>query len=86
VANITVTNSAAKIVAANTARLSLLIQNSGGVTVYIGPSSSVSISNGVPIDPGGVLQEDSGGARMYQGDIYGVCATSSDVRYWERTR
>jgi len=86
-ANVTVTNSATKIVGANTARLSLVIENNGSVTVYIGPDTSVSSSNGIPILSSGSFQEDSGGARMYQGDIYGITASStSDVRYWERTR
>ena len=85
-ANVTVGNTATLIVAANTARLSLVIQNNGSVTVYIGPDASVSTSNGVAILANGSFQEDSGGARMYQGDIYGITDSSSDVRVWERTR
>ena len=85
-ANVTVGNTATLIVAANSARLSLVIQNNGSATVYLGPSASVSASNGIPLLTGGSFQEDSGGARMYQGDIYGISATSSDVRYWERVR
>ena len=86
-ANVTVTNAATKIVGANAQRLSLVIENNGSVTVYLGPDTSVSSSNGVPIISGGSFQEDSGGARMYQGDIYGITASStSDLRYWERIR
>jgi hypothetical protein len=86
VANVTVGNTATLIVAANTARLSLIIENNGSVPVYIGQDASVSVSSGIPLLTNGTLTEDSGGARMYQGDIYGITDSSSDVRYWERTR
>ena len=85
-ANVTVGNTATLIVAANTARLSLIIENNGSVPVYIGQDASVSVSNGIVLKPNGNLTEDSGGARMYQGDIYGITASSADVRVWERNR
>jgi hypothetical protein len=85
--SVTVGNTATLLVAANTARLSLVIENNGSVTVYLGPDTSVSSSNGIPLLADGSFQEDSGGARMYQGDIYGVTASdTSDVRVWERIR
>ena len=46
-------------------------------------------ANGTAIEGGGTLTEDSGGTRMYMGDVYGICATNNgtvDLRYWERTR
>jgi hypothetical protein len=75
------------IVAANPQRLSLIITNTGVQTVYIGQDTSLDSSNGVPLLTNATLTEDSGGTKMYCGPIYGITATStSDVRYWERTR
>jgi hypothetical protein len=83
---ITVTNSATEIVGANPQRLSLILTNTGSPTVYIGQDTSVTTSNGVPLKTDGTLTEDSGGTKMYCGPIYGICDSSSDVRYWERVR
>jgi hypothetical protein len=83
---ITVTNAATVIVGANSQRLSLIITNTGTPTVYIGQDASVTTANGVPLITNATLTEDSGGTKMYCGPIYGICASTSDVRYWERIR
>jgi hypothetical protein len=81
------TGSPAQIVAANPQRLSLIVVNTGVPTVYIGQDASVTTANGVPVKTNGNLTEDSGGTKMYCGPIYGIASdSSSDVRYWERTR
>ena len=75
------------IVAANPQRLSLIITNTDVQTVYIAQDTSITSATGVPLLTNGTLTEDSGGTKMYCGPIYGITATStSDVRYWERTR
>ena len=84
---VTVTTSATLIVANNTQRQSILVTNTGTGTVYLGPDSSVTTSNGMPLVTNGTYAEDSGGTRMFLGDIYGIVASgTSDVRYWEEVR
>ena len=86
-ATVTVTNSATLIVSDNPQRLSLIISNTGTPTVYIGQTSAVTPSDGVPLMTNATLTEDSGGTKVYCGPIYGITASStSDVRTWERTR
>lgn len=82
-----VSDTATLIVAANTARHSILIgNNSSTLTVYVG-DSTVTTANGIPIPPGATLLEDSGGTTLWGGAIYGIVASSTaDVHYWERTR
>jgi hypothetical protein len=83
---VSVTGSATLIVAANTARHSILIgNNSSTVTLYVG-DSTVTTSNGIPVPPGATLLEDSGGTTLWAGAIYGICASTVDTHYWERTR
>ena len=82
---VTVTTSATLIVAANVQRVGLFISNtSTTVKLYIGPDTSITTSNGIEIPAGGNLTEDSSGTSMYKGPIYGIAASSIDVRYWER--
>ncbi len=83
---LTVTNSATLIVSANTSRLSLIITNQGPGNVYFGQDASITSSNCPYLLPDGTLTEDSGGQKMYCGPIYGIAPTSSNIRYWERTR
>ena len=82
---ISVGNTPTLIVSANSKRLSLIIEVVGSETVYIGQDSNVTTSSGIQMPQKAILTEDSGGMRMYCGDIYGITASStSDVRYWER--
>lgn len=84
---VTVTVAATLIVAANPQRQSLILVNTGSETLYVGPDSSVTAANGVAIIQNGTLTEDSGGTRMFMGDVYGITnANTTDVRYWERQR
>ena len=85
---VTVTDTATTIVSNNSKRIGLIIANSGSVTIYVGPDSSVTSSNGTPLLANGTLTEDSGGTKMFMGDVYGIASSgeSSDVRYWERER
>jgi hypothetical protein len=83
---ITVGSSATKIVGANPQRISLMIVNTGTPTVYIGQDNTVLTTTGIPLKTDMNLTEDSGGQKVYCGDIWGICASSSDVRYWERQR
>jgi hypothetical protein len=83
---VTVTTVATLILAANGKRLNSLIANNASQTVFLGPDSSVTTANGIPLQAGTMLKEDSGTERVWTGDVYGiVAATTADVRYWERT-
>jgi hypothetical protein len=75
------------IVKCNSDRKSLIITNEGSSKVYLGGDSSVTSATGISVeDSNGKYTEDSGGTRMYLGDIWGISADSTnDVRYWEKT-
>lgn len=84
--SVTVGNTATKIVDATTQRRSIVIANTGSVTVYIGTDANVTTANGLPIVSEGTLQNDNSGGRMWQGPYYGIVASGTvDVRYWEYT-
>ena len=83
---VTVGASATLIVAANPQRISIIIVNTGTPTVYIGQDNTVLSSTGIPLKTDMNLTEDSGGQKVYCGDIWGICGSSSDVRVWERQR
>lgn len=84
---VTVGNTATLILAANVDRHSFLLANTSSGTVFIGPTSSVTTANGIPVLENGSLAEDSSGTKLYTSDIYGiVSAGTSDVRVWERIR
>lgn len=85
--SVTVTSkTAVQIVSQNTDRKSIIITNEGDYKVYIGYDSSITTASTISIDAGGkFIEDDSGGHRVYLGDIYGISEDSSnDVRYWER--
>jgi hypothetical protein len=80
---VTVTTSPTLILAANPERKGAIVYNNGSVVVYIGFDASVTTSNGLTVQPGGVLN-DSGFEDAYRSNIYGVAASGTcDVRYWE---
>lgn len=73
---ITVGTSATQIRAANTSRRSISIFNNGSVTVYVGYDNTVTVSNGMPIPPGGERE------LRVTSDVYGIAGTAGqDVRY-----
>jgi hypothetical protein len=75
------------IVAPNSNRKGLILVNTSAQTVYLGHDTNITTSNGIPLLQNGVLTEDSGGDKVYQGPYYGITASStSDVRYDERNR
>ena len=87
VSNTTVTTSATLILAANTRRQSVVITNVGDETIYFGPDTNITSSNSPHIVKDGTFTEDSGGTRVWQGDIYAITdANTADVRVWERTK
>ena len=79
------------IVRNNSRRQSLILTNSStsGI-VYLGPDNTVSSANAATLlDAYGSLTEDSGGTRMFMGDVYGVTTSANAiviVFYWERIR
>lgn len=77
--------SAILIIAFNPNRKSLIISNEGSSKIFIANDSSVTTATGISIPAGGIFTEDSGGDRMFTGNIYAISADSTnDVRYWER--
>jgi hypothetical protein len=84
---VTVTNVATLVMAANVDRHSYLVGNASAVTVYLGPTSSVTSATGVPLEEDGTLAEDNSGTKLYTGDIYAITAAgAADIRFWERIR
>lgn len=53
------TTSAASVLAANPARIAALFYNNGAVTIYLGSTSGVTSSNGMPLLPGADLADNS---------------------------
>lgn len=56
--NVSVTNAATQILAANSSRLQALIANNGSATMYLGKDNTVTSSNGIPITSGQYLIDD----------------------------
>lgn len=81
---VTVTNSPTLIVNGNTKRRNLTIVNTSlSTTIYIGPDSSITSSNTVPLY-GNQTRDQDRIAEGYQGPVYGVTDSgTADVRYWE---
>lgn len=76
-ANISVGATATQIVASDTTRKSLIVQNISGATVFVGTNNSVTSSNGIRL-----LQDDSVVFDRYDGTIFGIAdATGHDVRF-----
>lgn len=81
---ISVTNSATLIVDANTKRRNLSIVNTSSSTdIFIGPDSSVTSSNGLPLYSYSTRDQDRI-PEGWQGPVYGITASgTADIRYWE---
>ena len=82
---ITVTTTATQIVAANTKRKALTIVNTEeGKIVYIGPDTSITTANAIPLYETQTRDSAKVIAEGYLGPVYGiVAADTADVRYWE---
>ena len=74
------TATAASIISSNSTRKSLVITNTGSNTIYLGDNSSVTDSNGYPLEAGGTLKDTS-----YSGTWYGICSSgeTSTANYIE---
>lgn len=81
---VTVQSSSPSIIrVANNARRGIQIYNNGNVIVYVGPDSSITASNAIPLLPQS-LYETSGEKQGWRGAIYGLAASSTcDCRYFE---
>jgi hypothetical protein len=84
----TVTTSATLIVDANPKRQELIItNNSTAVDIYIGQDASVTTSTGLPLYANQTRERSrNGGTVGWLGPVYGICASSADIRYWESER
>lgn len=84
---VTVTTSATEVVPSNAKRHSLIIANNGDSTIYLGPDSSVTVDNGIPLHSGTLWEVDSGGTKLWMGPFFGIVSTGTqEARYWERER
>lgn len=80
---VSVADTATQIVAANSARRNLTIVNHGSNTVFIGPDTSITTSNAIPLYASSTRDQDVI-PEGYKGAIYGIVAAGTeDVRYWE---
>lgn len=79
---VSVTTTPTLIVAANNGRRGLMLDNQqSSVDIFIGPDSSITVSNAVSIKAGTALVFDD---HFIRTAIYGVVATSSaTVGWWE---
>lgn len=86
--NVSVASTATLIVAENTQRKSLIIVNNDPDTVvYIGPNTSITTSNAVPLYENQHNDWIKGLSEHYHGPVYGIVSTgTADVRYWEITQ
>ena len=86
-----VTNAVTKILGDNSQRQSLILTNaSTSGIVFLGPDNTVTSANAATVlDAYGSLTEDSGGTRMFMGDVYGITTSAHaavNIFVWERTR
>jgi len=76
-----VSTAAVEVVAASADRQSVLVQNTGPETVYVGFDASVTAANGVEIAAGGTYADET-----YAGALYAVTASgTTDIRFQEVT-
>ena len=83
---VTVVTTTASVLNGNPQRISHIITNQGPSTVFLGPDTSLTTSNGIALASGSNLTEDSGGDKLYQGPIWAISVSESNLRYWERSR
>lgn len=85
--SVTVNTAATLILSTNTQRQSLILENYGPETVFLGSGTDVTTLNGISLLADGILTEDDGGTRMYMGAYYGITTTNiTSIRVWERNR
>lgn len=78
-AAVEVGTSAVAVAAANPQRVSALVVNNGTVPIYVGYSSSVTTSDGIPVAVGQGFEE-----REFVGALYAISGTAAqDVRVGE---
>lgn len=75
----TVTTSAQLVAGARSRRDAVLVFNNHASNIlYVGPDSSVTAANGIPVAPGTSV------APPTRGDVYAIASASgTDVRFWE---
>jgi len=83
---VTVASTATLIIAANTQRQQLILQNtSDSGTVWIGPDDSITSANAVALYEN-QTKTNTKEIGYYLGDVYGITHAgkpNADVRYWE---
>ena len=82
---VSVGTTATEIVGAETRRKALMLCNTeASVLVYIGPDSSVTTANGMPLYEFQNKEFTKSISEHWAGPVYGIVADgTADVRYWE---
>ena len=80
-----ISNTPTLVIASNTNRKGLLINNNGTETMFIGPDNTIAPSTGMPVAQS-QYYNDSGNYDAWRGDVWGVTISNTvDIRYWEWT-
>ena len=81
----TITTSATLIIDANCQRKGFFLLNNSTKVVYVGPDSSITVDNAMPLLQYQHLTKDKV-PEGWLGPIYGIAASGTvNVRYWEFT-
>lgn len=80
---VSVAATATLIVAANNQRKGIILVNNSANVIYVGPDTSITSSNAIPLEALGGNLEMGGYAESWTGNIYGIASGASDLRYWE---
>ena len=75
--NATIVNTATQIVASDTSRRSVIVQNISNATVFVGTDNGVTSSNGIRL-----IQDDALVLDNYDGAVFGIAdATGHPIRF-----
>jgi len=82
--SVTVAATATQVVGGSSARKGMLIVNhSETVTVFVGPDTSITTSNALPLLPLATMSL-SGYAEAWKGPVYAIVSSGTlDLRFWE---
>jgi hypothetical protein len=85
---VTVTTSSGVLIAKNSNRIGLIIENDSGGSIFIGDASTITTSTGTTLATGSTREffpSHDKSQFFYRGDIYAIAGSSLTVRVWEIT-
>jgi len=81
--SVTVTTTPTMILPGRGRRIGFIFQNRSGSEIFIGPDTSITITNTVSLLAGGYLNE-SAKVGLFRGPIFGVVDSgTAEIRFWE---